>query len=196
MTREHFLKIYDIVKSMKSKYIAIIKNSIIGYDTLVDVKVVNTDSSISEYPLYLSLEQLSALASSDANEIDITKLKQSNVSIRLYNKIIQDGILIPRPVTTEVKNIKNDEVFAEILTAKSSEGLKMYRLDSNHILSIFTGLIPVNKPDKLDLQIININNKCFLVKYIIHKKKWDIEQYILHMYLKEQKYIQPITFLL
>jgi hypothetical protein len=54
---------------------------------------------------------------------------------------------------------------------KTDEGVKYYIKDNQFIIPVFNNLIPVNKADKLDLNIYNVNDYYFLVEYMIYKKK-------------------------
>ena len=51
----------------------------------------------------------------------------------------------------------------------------MYKYDSTHILTLFGGLLPLNKSDKIYIILEdNIDGKTFTVRFRVHKKICDI----------------------
>ena len=57
---------------------------------------------------------------------------------------------------------------------KSDDGSRFLSMDPKHIISVYSGMLPVNKADNLDIVLYDnpMDNK-FLMKFIITKKKQD-----------------------
>ena len=65
-------------------------------------------------------------------------------------------------------------VVNEISALRADDGGKMIALDPQHIITIFSGMLPLNKADKLSIKLYdNTYKNFFMVSYIIEKKKMD-----------------------
>ena len=64
------------------------------------------------------------------------------------------------------------QVVNKMSSMKADDGAVMTAVDPNHIITIFSGMLPLNKADKLSIKIYDqpIENK-FLVSYTVFKKK-------------------------
>lgn len=60
----------------------------------------------------------------------------------------------------------------EIKSMRADDGTKLYALSKAHIITIYAGMVPLNKADSLEVMLYDIptDNK-FLVEYIVHKSK-------------------------
>ena len=54
--------------------------------------------------------------------------------------------------------------------------------DTKYFITLFSGLLPLNKSDKVNLQICDLHDNKFIAKFTVMKKKIDI--YIYLAYLK------------
>lgn len=72
-----------------------------------------------------------------------------------------------------------EQFLALFRSLRADDGSKFLAIDPKHIISVYAGMIPVNKADGLDIVLYDnpIDNK-FLMKFVIKKKKQDpIEVY-------------------
>lgn len=84
-------------------------------------------------------------------------------------------------------NIMEDTEIIQLQSCLSKDGLIMYRKDG-YMMSLYKGLLPLNKSDILSLDIYNDYNEdneldYFTTRFIVHKKKFDVNVYIKFRYL-------------
>lgn len=82
-----------------------------------------------------------------------------------------------------VDNMKDDESFNDVLKRKMSDGAEIYMFNMQYPMSIFSSLHPVNKSDKLQCEIYDINDGTYIAHFIIYKPKYQIHEYIRYLYL-------------
>ena len=71
------------------------------------------------------------------------------------------------------KDVTNELEF--IFSMNKTAGINMYKYDNTHILTLFGGLLPLNKSDKIYIILEdNIDGKTFTVRFRVHKKICDI----------------------
>lgn len=83
-------------------------------------------------------------------------------------------------------DLRKDAEFEACLNLKAKDGARIYKYKSPsskiYPISIFSGLLPVNKSDKVYLQVIEENNgQTFICKFIINKGFIEINKYIKYM---------------
>jgi hypothetical protein len=93
---------------------------------------------------------------------------------KLQNKFVPDF---------KIDDLKANEQFNEILAKKSSEGESLFRANNRYIITLYTGLLPVNKSDKIALEIYNVDWRSFISKFMINKGKFIIFKYVSYIYL-------------
>ena len=89
----------------------------------------------------------------------------------IYN---MENLLISQPYL-QYDNINNDEDIIKLQSSLSKDGLTMYRKDG-YMMTLYKGLLPLNKSDKLNLSIYNEiseNNTInfFISVFTVMKKK-------------------------
>ena len=103
-------------------------------------------------------------------EISLQELKRHINGITNIKELITDKIVIPETdVTDDINNIVDE--------MKYNGSYHTFYHYNNYIISIFSGLLPVNKGDKLYLTIhdkIYYNPGIFLASFVIVKKKTDL----------------------
>lgn len=82
-------------------------------------------------------------------------------------------------------NLQDNELFKEIMAKKTDEGMSMINIDG-YLLSINKSLIPLNKSDKLDLNIRDFGN-LFSGEFIITRGKNIIKKNYLYLKITEDK---------
>lgn len=83
-------------------------------------------------------------------------------------------------VSESFTDLQDNEQFKIIMAKKAAEGISLLKLN-DYLLSINKSLIPVNKADKLDLDIFDLG-KTFLARFKIKKGKNYVHKYF--MYIK------------
>ena len=200
-----FVKLYDIIKGMKCNIFRIYKDRIIGSEAesqCATLSVVQCDTKISGYmskdnividSYELDKEILKLIADKCVeskvefnpesymakysnntyymSEIQMMEYRTSNV---LANKYVPDFV---------VPDLKQDEQFNEIIAKKASDGASLYRINNKYILTIIPGQLSVNKSDKVNLELYDIDNHTFIAKFIINKGKYTISKYIAYFFI-------------
>jgi hypothetical protein len=194
MNKQILIDIVDIIKSMKTDIVLLTPDKIIGVDSnLSSVKVVNFITNIPYYYVFTVknlIEYISSFLDQNLQFFpnSIGNLQSIQNMIEYIYAMYQRAI-IPNIILQRYNNAHLDPEFNKLLTLKSGDGLGRYtdiiNMDTNNklFLSIFTGLIPINKSDLLDIEILDIDLQTFMAHLIIHKKKYDIHEYIKYKYL-------------
>ena len=103
-----------------------------------------------------------------------------NDIVDLYNKI---NLEAQYSKYTRYENIKEDQQFLDVLEKKSKDGAIMYKKDK-YIMFIYSGLLPINKADKVNLNIYDMG-AYFISNFEIIKKKYEtVNVFIRYMHLK------------
>jgi len=84
-----------------------------------------------------------------------------------YNNMIFEG---PDKIT-KFTNIQDNQNFNILLSMKSADGTFPYIIDNNHIITLFNGLLPILKNDKINLSVYDFYGYFFTVNFEIVKKK-------------------------
>lgn len=108
---------------------------------------------------------------------DLTKVDGISFDI-LYKSINQ---ILRQPPTVQILNLQDDEQMKTIMAKKADDGISMININ-DYIMSINKSLIPLNKSDKLDLNIRDHGNT-FSGEYIITRGKNIIKKYYLYLKL-------------
>ena len=97
-----------------------------------------------------------------------------SIYMRICNNINSNYII------SSNDDIKQDENFNYCLSLKSKDGLGRYIYD-NKFISIFSGLLPINKADKVSLEVYKSDNDTFLCRFIINKKYAILNKYLRYL---------------
>lgn len=117
----------------------------------------------------LTNDTLSVTQSMELNMI-VTNNWSKVVSIE--NRIA-DNDLRQQDVTNELE---------KLFKMSKSTGAFIYKHDKDHMLTLFSGIIPLNKADKVYLTLLDNPDNTFLARFRVSKKKFDVYAYL--MYLK------------
>ena len=101
---------------------------------------------------------------------------------KVLQKINVMNYNLSKPVNITVSNIQEDEKFQYITTLKSSDGAEPYIIDQKHIITLFNGLIPLLKSDKVDIEIRD-GEHMFSIVFIVRKKKYTVNMYMNCFYI-------------
>ena len=79
--------------------------------------------------------------------------------------------LLQLPVSTEISDIKQNPVYTEMINSSASKGNFFIKLTDDCIISLYKGLLPVNKSDDILIRIRKLDDKFNFINFSILKKK-------------------------
>ena len=196
----------DVCKAMKTEYICLSNDLIIGTDkTFSSVVLVDSKNTfykpinlgipttvlqtfIKEIPEFIGNKPVGDNIYIDYNKGYICVCDEDYLQFDsvLGDKIVELFVTLTYSKSISLMklnypNLREDEEFERCLALKSAQGAVMYHKDG-YCMSLFSGLLPINKADKVDL-IIYPNEKYFTAEFKITKKKPNIEMYCMFRYL-------------
>ena len=149
-----------LVSKFKEKYCNDISKTLASISELIktneDKKIYNKILNVINK--YCFVNDYDSAKSIIFNELD---------QIKINNEVLDNSV---KCIDIEEHDIN---IFRDALNSlKADDGCKLYKLTDKHIISIFAGMVPLNKVDKLDIKINdNPMHNTFLVDYIVQKKK-------------------------
>ena len=193
--------INDAAKALKQKTVMFYHNCLFGLDNIDGyliytnlTQLLQDDFSYNNGIIFDS-KLLSAFVKtiSSESEFDISnkyiktflgvtalELGQNIMLQRMIdNKVVQ---LMDNRYTNEINITKDIEI---VYSMKKADGTYYYMPtvnDTKYFITLFSGLLPLNKSDKVNLQICDLHDNKFIAKFTVMKKKMDI--YIYLAYLK------------
>ncbi|MCK9199323.1 MAG: hypothetical protein M0P49_06945 [Bacilli bacterium] len=87
------------------------------------------------------------------------------------------------PVSFSDEYLRNNEDFNTINIMKAKDGIGLLKLSEKYILTIYNGLLPINKDDKIEIYIRDISSYRYLANFTIVKKKFTIDLYFMYLFL-------------
>lgn len=187
--------IFEISKALKQKDFIWYLEYVIGMDSedyIIYTKLdLNKISIRPQVGLIINQRELSKFMKSITTEFDfsinitgmhfitllhtLTETLKINANLSIaQNKL--NTILSADQFNNMLEQDVSESIGLNYLYAMTkSSGIKMYQYDNTHILTLFGGLVPLAKSDKLYL-IINdlIDGITFLARFRVHKKISDI----------------------
>ncbi len=186
--------IYELAKTLKCEIIKISNNCIYGTDcnfahlkTIIDLDKLDIDLDIIFYIKDLADLLKNNEFINDSQSIYIFNHLQIHYEfLDSFNKLIENVYFysIHIPTSYNNKDLKSNEDFIKINEMKSADGIGLLKLSNDYILTMFTGMLPVNKNDKLELLIKDIDEYRYLTEFIIDKKKFKINAYYMYLFLR------------
>lgn len=135
-----------------------------------DIIFATLDQCLKEY-LYISMTPDQYIIQEDCNILCTPAYHM----IRVMEDTFNSYYMYRRASGVKCIDIEEHDIntFRDALNSlKADDGCKLYKLTDKHIISIFAGMVPLNKVDKLDIKIYdNPMHNTFLVDYIVQKKK-------------------------
>lgn len=194
---KHMSLLIKIMKAMKCDRFIILPDRIIGADNqLVSITEAYVQTMIEAPYFEINKEILKEFDETvkkyTKSVSDKSKLEEAKVDnllkyrsiirindidiINTYNSVCNS--LSPNLLIDSVDNLKEDENFNYCMALKSKEGLGKF-IYNNRFISIFSGLLPVNKADTVRLEVYNgVTNNSYICKFIINKKYTILNKYI------------------
>lgn len=188
-----FLQIVEICKAMKCDYVCIQEGVILGTDStfssLIKVNCVNpyihnitfknqdlqAFTKVIQGTEYVTIDYTRNCIIDQSEENSIIFSTDNNIHNLRVSMMTRIGGEILYP------NLREDPEFERCLALKSAQGAVMYIKDK-YCMSLFSGLLPINKADKVDL-VIHPENGYFIATFQIKKKKPSIDMSCSFRYL-------------
>lgn len=200
------LHLNEAAKAIKQKTFQIVNyNTIIGLDNIDScIKYTILDSSFYNEILngaIINSRELSAFIKTitlefefEVRMLDYNTLSISSVSSVLNFVINKQSIINPEQKLMNVINscryiapIVSEECITDnisnLFTLRKGDGCIYYKHHNKYFITLFSGLLPINKSDKIYLTIYPNNNNSFLSVFKISKKKFNVFVYVLYLYI-------------
>jgi hypothetical protein len=108
--------------------------------------------------------------------------RKTDLELMYYNTCnILSNKIVPN---IRLDDLKSNERFMEILSRKSADGEERFVINDKYILTVFSGLLPINKADKVYLEIYDVDSYSFISKFVINKGKLILNKYIAYFFFK------------
>lgn len=197
MDYKEFKLLNKMVKALKCEFIFIMPEGIIGSDKeLTTISYIQADTKcIKSYELTKDIwselvKTVEASSSKETLEYNkvigklyaINRIGMNPVLGMWHNLVHEMYMFCKSTPDINIPDLKADSQFNEFLTYKAKDGKFDYKVDSTHIISLFSGLIPVNKSDKLSLEIFDIGNEnTFISIFNVNKGFCTVRKYIKYL---------------
>ena len=179
-------RIYDMCKVLKGNTINFYNNKIMSLDSDINpissISIIYTDTLLDlDYTQCISMEKLKDFYS-DVNHDEyiptqsIEGIKESYI----LNTFIEPT---NNQLIYSIDDLRLIDEFNVAMSKKAKDGITLIYVDRFPI-SICPSILPLNKSDKISLEIYNDRILgSFLAKFIIDKKKFVINKYIRYLFI-------------
>ena len=207
ITIKHFNLLLKIMKAMKCDRYILLPDRIIGSDKdLITLTEAFTATNI-EVPYIELTKDMFKVITDSIEYVSTKKTKEELETVTLdkflyqisikriadvdilvnYNNVTNEIYNAPNITVESFEDMKSDDEFSEYLNLKAAQGQRIYHLENGDTITLFAGLLPVNKRDKVDIFVYRvatntfISNNIYICKYIIDKGFVKINKYIKHI---------------
>ena len=204
ITLSDLVYINEAAKAIKCSDVMWIKNKLVGIDNLNYIIYCALDESklsiLPDRGLVFNQRGMAKFMKSipySSYSIDDTLI---NNNITLTTSVSDYAVTIT--ISAELDNIVGDklrsifnydiamaqsqeeymsEKLSDIYSLNKTAGGKLYKHDSEHILTLFGGLLPLTKADKLYMTLYDNPDNTFLARFRVAKKRFTIFVYIMYI---------------
>ena len=196
--------INDAARALKQKNVLWMNNMLIGvdsYDYLIFTYLNSPNLSYNlDKPLVFNQRQLSKFMKSvttesyfDINtegvhvvttvhtiseEMDIVYDLPTIVEVKHRIDNLQDlNAKIESKALQPEKNITED--IRPVYSLSKSSGIFNYIYDDNHLMTLFSGILPLTKNDKTFVIVADVGSDSFISRFRVNKKQYDIFIYLM-----------------
>lgn len=200
------LHLNEAAKALKQKDFQIINNYIIGLDNIDScIKYIALDNNLfyneSLEGSMFNTRELSAFIKAITTESEFIIKDINSTTWGIYTNYNNSCLTIKHDMLFSninymysrlniIKNINNykplvDEInissdIEPLFSLNKDGGCYYYKYDNKYFMTLFSGLLPLNKSDKVYLTIYFNNETSFIAKYRVNKKKFNV--YVLISY--------------
>lgn len=184
--KDNIKRLFDMSKVLKGNTVSFYNNRIMSLNSdiypISSISVIYTDTMLN-IPNYGSIKF--EVLKNIVNE-EVVSYLPLHTERGIKEAYILDNFREPdiSQMLYKHEDLKSIDEFNISLSKKAKDGADLIYIDRFPI-SLCSGLLPVNKSDKISLEIYDDNvPKTFLAKFIIDKKKYTINKYIRYLYLE------------
>lgn len=178
-----FRDVVETAKSLKADIIYIKGNTIYGvddnftylkqmtFDNILGLEICYNQKLMNDF-MKVCTNDIVIQDNSILSNIETLYINNQNYIkniLTLNNKI--NNILLSNINIMNIDTVRGNEQFESAISLKTSQGIGLYKVNEQYIMSIFKGLLPINKPDKVSLSIYDVDNTRFLTRFVISKPK-------------------------
>lgn len=191
----NFNEIVAGIKALKADLVCIYGDILIGTDnTKTNIKIYKMNTPIPLTPVTIITKELSTGFFSNITDTNIifdfgqrkiycpnnkSYAEESNIMLDLnmaknliirYNNLMESLYRCNNVIN--YKEITNDEYFQPYKLLKAADGAQLYNPNGNidHGMYLYSGAIPLNKSDKVELKIYE-HGDTFISNFTVYKKK-------------------------
>lgn len=182
--KDSLFDILELAKMLKSHYVYYNPEAhkLIGTDYhMTYIKVMDIPEIQYRVPLFFDNKEVQKFSKTTDNEYAILEFMETSIRPmkylydkveEIYYKTINFTLDINTTNTLTIDNIRGNQSFENSLSLKSAQGIGYFYIGDQYIMTIFSGLLPINKSDEVALKIYdNKTLGTFLANFTIKKKK-------------------------
>jgi hypothetical protein len=82
----------------------------------------------------------------------------------------------PNNIVASDYSLRDNESFEELLAIRPEQGMRYFKIlgynpSNEYMIQMFSGFISLNKPDKIGVNVLDINDGYLYIEFNIYKKK-------------------------
>ena len=201
ITISDIIYLNDAIKSLKQKNVMWIHDKIFGIDNFSYIIYTKLNlEKISKLPttgFIFNQRELSKFVKSLTTEstFELDENSDSTILITISETLV---VKTSRQIESTVigmsknaisidcrmLNITEDDCskdLEKLYTLNKTSGSFLYKYDNNHLLTLFSGIVPLAKADKLYIKVMDNSDNTFLARFRSHKKHFDVFIYLLYL---------------
>jgi len=186
-------ELLEYSKALKCDIIRVKDNIIFGTDSnFVHLKIIGLNK-YHEFPdmlFYLRdlsefMKRIDDISDTETTYFDIsTFIDMQYKYIDVFDNLISSvSRYLNNPISFSDEDLKSNDDFNTINTMKAGDGVGLLKLSEKYILTLYSGLLPINKSDKVMVYIRDIDTYRYLANFTIVKKKFSIDIYFMYLFL-------------
>lgn len=187
--------INDAAKSLKQKEVLVVNNKVIGIDQINYLLIYTTldpnlykcleepfiinSRDLSSFIKTITMESSFEVFNSYINTISGGSLfiNRDYKSITQIQQIVNNYFNITRSRFSSTDDIEIPDIATKIKSMNKSDGGVLFNFN-NYLMTLAPSIIPMNKPDKLFIHVMDYYGNTFVAKFRINKKKSDVFVYM------------------
>ena len=202
LTISDIIYINEAARNLKQKDAMWIRDKLVGIDNMnyiiyaqLDVSklsilpnrgIIFNQRDLSKFTKSISVESKFEIdETSRASTIaTITEVMIVTTSQQIEYKVISN-LTLSGNTDVSMQCVQEEDMsvkLQDLYNMSKTSGAMQYKYDSLHILTLFSGILPLAKSDKLFIKIFDVSENIFLARFRIQKKQFNIFTYI--QYLK------------
>lgn len=176
-------ELIKIIKSLKSPYVKLEPNYIAGTDLSLSLyNIIYINSPITFIGTVQELE-----GKKKPDWIN-TRYDFLDMSMKRNFDTYTDIVSRNQPIYHEDNIRETNLAYNDIIGMKKADGAKLIKLYDKYMMYLVSGMSSINKPDKVSIDVYPYDNISFIVKFTIHKKGYDIHQFMRCLDIVHQDY--------